>query len=210
MLHSIRMMAARGRLALPAAGLLLLFLIICGWAILASGLLVPPPSIGPVAIDASVRPAHTASAVPSGAPSPSPSQSPGASRGIVATRIVIPKLGIDLPIYEGDGYTAQIGKAAHYPTTSWPGSGSLTYLYAHARDNNFIALWDAKVGDLIQLKLANGSTAQYRVSRIDRNVPWNDLALLDPTAGELLRLQTCNSSEETAPRFVVEATPAHG
>ena len=63
------------------------------------------------------------------------------------------------------------------------------------------------MGDRIEMQLADGSTATYVVSRIDPDVAWNDLSMLDPTSHELLRLQTCNSYQETAPRFIVEAAP---
>ena len=112
-----------------------------------------------------------------------------------------------MPIYQGDGYTAELGKVAHYPTSSWPRGGSLIYLYAHAREHNFIALWKAKIGDVVRLRLADGSTATYAISRIEAKVRWNDLSWLDPTSTEVLRLQTCNSYQETAPRFIVEARP---
>ena len=112
-----------------------------------------------------------------------------------------------MPIYQGDGYTAELGKVAHYPTSAWPGAGSLIYLYAHAREHNFLALWKAKIGEQVQLRLADGSTATYAISRIDANVRWDDLSWLNPTPTEVLRLQTCNSYQETAPRFIVEARP---
>jgi len=129
---------------------------------------------------------------------------------VVATGIAIPALGIDLPVYQGDGYTAELGKVAHYPTSAWPHAGSLIYLYAHAREHNFLALWNAKIGEQVNLRLADGSTATYVISRIDAKVRWDDLSWLDPTPTEVLRLQTCNSYQETAPRFIVEAQPVGG
>lgn len=201
------------------AGIALVIMIAFG-ALVALGTLTPAPSPGPVPLSGglpggpglagppSVGPAtqgEGAGASPAGSASPSPPRPSG--HGQVATRITIPGLGIDLPIYQGDGYTAQLGKVAHYPTSAWPGSGSMIYLYAHARDHNFIALWQAKIGDRIQLQLVDGSLATYQVSRIDPKVRWDDLSWLDPTPTEVLRLQTCNSYQETAPRFIVEATP---
>ncbi len=182
-------------------------------ALLGSGILTPEPAAGPVPLAEPSESGRPAAVSPAASPSSAsfgranPSATPEAPVGTVATRIVVDELGIDLPIYEGDGYTAELGKAAHYPTTSWPGGGSLTYLYAHARDDNFVALWDAELGDIIELELEDGSTASYSVSRIVPDVRWNDMSWLDPTPGDLLRLQTCNSYEETAPRFIVEATP---
>ena len=198
-----------GRLRLFGAALVL---VLVAWlGAVASGILAPEPDPRPVpvAVEPTGPPVSTT-------PTPIASAMPTATleavdeggRQKVATRIVIPELGIDLPIYEGDGYTAELGKAAHYPTTSWPGSGSLIYLYAHARDENFVALWDASLGDIVELELDDGSTARYEVRRIVPDVRWNDLSWLEPTPREVLRLQTCNSYEETAPRFIVEALPA--
>ena len=143
---------------------------------------------------------------------PAASPGPGGSAGVlthpvVATRIVIARLGIDLPIVEGDGVDAPLYKVAHYPGTAWPGGGSNIYLYGHARDGMFIALWHAKLGDQVVLDLANGGQRTYVVSKILPDVPWNDMAVLAPTPHEQLTLQTCTSYEQTAPRFVVIAVP---
>ena len=188
-------------------------------AALATGALAPPSPGGPVPLPHG-SPPETPLATPgsealssSGAstvaasPSPLPVGSPSPSPGVVATGIAIPALGIDLPVYQGDGYTAELGKVAHYPTSAWPHAGSLIYLYAHAREHNFLALWNAKIGEQVDLQLADGSTATYVISRIDAKVRWDDLSWLDPTPTEVLRLQTCNSYQETAPRFIVEARP---
>jgi len=165
---------------------------------------VPPPTESAV-----VGPSFTAAASPPLEPSGSPAsdQSPSAGPGVVATGIAIPALGIDMPIYQGDGVTVKLGKVAHYPSSAWPRAGSLIYLYAHAREHNFLALWRAKIGEQVRLRLADGSTAIYVIFRIDTKVRWNDLSWLDPTPTEVLRLQTCNSYQETAPRFIVEARP---
>lgn len=179
-------------------------------ALLGTGILAPDPIAAPAPLSTASVPgpgAATPAASPPSATSAQASAFVAPDAPTVATRIRVEELGIDLPIYEGDGYTAELGMAAHYPTTSWPGGGSLTYLYAHARDDNFVALWDAELGDIIELELEDGSTVSYSVSRIVPDVRWNDMSWLDPTPGELLRLQTCNSYEHTAPRFIVEATP---
>jgi LPXTG-site transpeptidase (sortase) family protein len=174
---------------------------------LASGVLVPKPISGPVPLAAtpSAGPSVAAPNLPLDE-SPPVGESP-ATEGATAQRIVYPRLGIDLPIYDGDGETARLGLAAHYPTTGWPGSGTLVYLYGHARVGNFLPLWDAHVGDVVDLQLTGGREARYKVSRIVREVRWDDLSWLDPTPTELLRLQTCTSYGKTAPRFIVEAKP---
>ncbi len=120
------------------------------------------------------------------------------------------RLGIDLDLVEGDGYSVPDGAAAHYPGTAWPGEGSNTYLYAHAREGHFLELWGVRTGDLVQLDLADGGVADYRVTEIHPVVPWDALEYLAPTSGERLTLQTCLTYDDTAPRFIVIAEPVSG
>lgn len=162
-----------------------------------------PPSLAAVASVAASPGPTTAAEASAPAPSPTP-----LGHAVVATRIVIDRLGIDLPIVEGDGVDAPLYKVAHYPGTAWPGGGSNIYLYGHARDGMFLSLWNAKLGDRIVLDLADGTQRTYVVTKIMPKVAWNDMALLAPTPHEQLTLQTCTSYEETAPRFVVIAVPA--
>jgi LPXTG-site transpeptidase (sortase) family protein len=126
----------------------------------------------------------------------------------VARRIRIPRLDIDLQIVEGDGQDAPMRRAAHYPGTGWPGSGTNIYIYGHAQEGMFLALWDAKVGDEVFLDLKDGSTRSYLVTEVKPKVPWNALEYLDPTPTERLTLQTSTSYTPTAPRFIVIAEPA--
>jgi LPXTG-site transpeptidase (sortase) family protein len=128
--------------------------------------------------------------------------------GIVARRIRIPRLEIDLRIIEGDGVDAPMGKAAHYPGTGWPDSGSNVYIYAHAQTGMFLTLWDAKVGDEIFLDLADDTTRRFVVTDVRPRVKWNAMEYLDPTPTEQLTLQTSTSYTATAPRFIVIAVPA--
>jgi LPXTG-site transpeptidase (sortase) family protein len=137
-------------------------------------------------------------------PTPAPSATPA---GIIATRILIARLGINLRIVEGDGLDAPIGKAAHYPGTAWPGGGSNIYIYGHARVGMFLSLWQAQVGDKVVLTLADGTTRTYVVTKVLPKVPWDDMAYLNPTPTEQLTLQTSTSYYATAPRFVVIAVP---
>ena len=122
-----------------------------------------------------------------------------------ATAIRMDRLGIELPLVEGDGYQVPLDAAAHYPGTAWPGQGSNTYVYAHARDGYFLNLWQVRTGDLVELDMADGSTAAYRVSEIHPVVKWDALEYLAPTDSEILTLQTCLTYADTAPRFVVIA-----
>lgn len=159
-------------------------------------------------------PASLASATPSTAPPQS--AAPGSSipttadgePGIQANRIRIDRLGIDLAIVQGDGIDAPIGKAAHYPSSAWPGGGSNIYIYGHARVGMFIRLWDARIGDTVQIGLVDGTSRTYVVKKVLPTVPWNAVKYLEPTRTEQLTLQTSTSYYPTAPRFVVIAFPA--
>lgn len=127
------------------------------------------------------------------------------SVAVPVERIRLDRLGIDLPVVEGDGVTVPEGFASHFPDTAWPGEGSNTYLYAHAREDNFLELWQVRTGDLIDVDLVDGGVAAYRVSEIHPVVAWDALEYTAATASERLTLQTSLSYEDTAPRFIVIA-----
>jgi LPXTG-site transpeptidase (sortase) family protein len=190
----------------PAAGVLGIALVAAGIAIVAGGGLAGTP---PAAV--TVSPSSSVSLSPpplaSGSPSARPTATAASAVGVEATQIRIARLGINLPIVKGDGIDAPLGKAAHFPGTAWPGGGSNIYLYAHARDGMFIALWRARRGDEVVLRLVDNTERVYVVSRVLPKVPWDAIQYLDPTPTEQLTLQTCTSYQPTAPRFIVIAVP---
>ena len=104
-------------------------------------------------------------------------------------RIKILGLGVDLPVVEGDGLTAPLYEAAHYPGMKWPGEGGRTLIYAHARAGMFGPLFGAHVGQQIQIARPDAPTlsrpccSQLDVSRR----PW-------------LRRDTSSSCCSRAPR----------
>jgi LPXTG-site transpeptidase (sortase) family protein len=127
--------------------------------------------------------------------------------GVVAARIRMPRLAMDAPIVEADPPAVPDDAIAHFAGTDWPGGGSNIYLYGHARQGLFRALWDVRTGDEVDLDLTDGTVAAYRVVAIRPVVRWDDLTYLDRTPTEQLTLQTCVTYDVTAPRFVVLATP---
>jgi LPXTG-site transpeptidase (sortase) family protein len=148
-----------------------------------------------------------ASAAPTATPKPTPRPTSATKGSIRAKRIHIARLGINLPIIEGDGIDAPIGKAAHYPGSGWPGGGTNIYIYGHAREGMFITLWKARKGDTVVLDLVDGTSRAYVVTKVLPTVPWDAVQYLDPTPKEQLTLQTSTSYYPTAPRFVVIAVP---
>jgi LPXTG-site transpeptidase (sortase) family protein len=172
---------------------------------LPAGTSAPVSSPGPTRVISPTHPSVVPSTGPgSGAPTANPTLR---ASGVVAVRIAVPKLGIDLPIVEGDGMAAPIGRAAHFPGTAWPDAGSNTYLYGHAQVGMFLDLWRIQPGDEVFLTLVNGKKRCFAVNEIIAKAAWNDTTLLLPTDREQLTLQTSTSYTPTAPRFVVIALP---
>lgn len=216
-------MAGRGRPLVIAVGVLLIVLVSTSLAfVLGGGLrgtdVAAIPISTAVATVAPVPDATEETAVPDttdtpdpaatagpGAPTATPGTSPAGA--IRAKRILIDRLGITLPIVEGDGIDAPMNKAAHYPSTGWPGGGTNIYLYGHARKGMFITLWDARKGDEIVLDLVDDTQRTYVVTKVLPKVPWDAIQYLDPTPTEQLTLQTSTSYYPTAPRFIVIAVP---
>ncbi len=146
-----------------------------------------------------------------GVASPGPGSSTGSvsgATGIRAERIQVERLGIDLPIVDGDGIDAPLDRAAHYPGSGWPGGGTNIYVYGHARAGLLQSLWQAQVGDRIVLTLVDGTSRTYEIARIVPEAPWNAISYTDPTPTEQLTVQTSTSEEPTDPRFIVIAYPA--
>jgi LPXTG-site transpeptidase (sortase) family protein len=198
-------MTTRGRGLLGSLGLIALLILVgaavaigLGGAPQSQGTVVPSPVSSPVSSDrppaASPHSAAPASAVASPVAQPT-------------DRIRIDRLGIDLPIMEGDGIDAPLDGVAHYPGTGWPGDGTNIYLYAHARPGLFEKLPQAEVGDRIVLTMADGSSHDYDVAKIVPAAPWDAIEYVAKTPSEQLTLQTSTSEVPTDPRFIVIAYP---
>ena len=174
-----------------------------------------------------VRPAAPAAVLPpavaAATTSPSPSQTGSASASVpTATptpaipdgyRIKIARLGIDLPIVEGDLERDAVRQetpenvALHLPGTAIPGDGSNTYIYAHARRGMFLNLWSAREGDEVVVITPSGRELRYVVSEVHPRVDPTDISWVARTAGERLTLQTSTGPNPGDPRFVVVALP---
>jgi sortase family protein len=136
----------------------------------------------------------------------------------VATRVVIPRLQIDLPIILQQGAEDQFGTyplcdvAMYLPFFSQPGSGRTTYLYAHARDGMFLPLLlasqvnDGKrlLGDLVQVYTSDNYRFLYQISEVRRHATDLVDAFNDPDAR--LWLQTSEGPDASYPKLQVIAT----
>jgi sortase (surface protein transpeptidase) len=182
-------------------------LLVVGVALVASGVAPRVDSVAPLAV-----------------PSPAASSPPGASAATAPApttgpipdgyRIQIARLGIDLPIAEGDVQRDVVIQqtpenfAFHLPGTAIPGTPGNSYIYAHARRGMFLTLWDARVGDQVVISTPFGAALKFVVTEVHPRVPAEDTSWVQPSGDERLTLQTSTGPNKEDPRFVVIAAPS--
>jgi LPXTG-site transpeptidase (sortase) family protein len=182
-----------------------------GIALVAGGGLPRAGSVAPVALP-------SASPIASVSPASSPISSPQAPPTIGPIpdgyRVQLPRLGIDLPIAEGDVERDVVVQqtpenfAFHFPGTAIPGTIGNSYIYAHARRGMFLSLWNARVGDQVTITTPGGGELKFVVTEVHPRVPPADTSWIQPSGDERLTLQTSTGPNREDPRFVVIAAPA--
>lgn len=140
---------------------------------------------------------------------PTPSAFP-LNSGVQAVKVVLPELGIDLPVVPGDGFNAPLFKAAQMPgpRLKLPGQGGRSMLYAHARTGMFGPLFQARVGQKVDVTLADGRVLHYTIKEYYPRWPSTDLRWLEPLDHEQLVLLTCTTYNINDPRVVAVAEPS--
>lgn len=171
------------------------------WALLAAGCggaasLHPQPAVGGRAGPPLREPLEGAGIAAPAAPS--------APDGL---RIRVPALGIDLKIVEGDGWEPPLNLAAHYPGMKWPGQGGRSFIYAHARPGMFGPLFQAGVGQKVEVAEPNGSVLHYTIRQYYPAWPVTNTSILQPADHEELILYTCTSWTYNDPKIVAIAEP---
>jgi hypothetical protein len=132
----------------------------------------------------------------------------------VATRIVIRRLGIDLPIILQDdryGLFPLCDVALYLPTLGQPGQGRATYIYAHAREGMFLPLLRASeknngramLGMTVEVYTSDNWRFLYTISEVRRHTRNLDDAL--NTTTERLWMQTSEGPDGTVPKLQVVA-----
>jgi hypothetical protein len=163
---------------LPAA------LTAAGVSLLGAGLL----TYGTPAQATAPSPSPLISFAPSASPTLLPFPTPGASAAVsaspgtarVATRVVVPDLGIDLPVVRppnDPNHFPYCNVAEYIPSLSQPGSPGTTYLYAHARVGMFLPLLlqsrinkgSAMLGMLVLVYTTDDQLFLYEITRILRH-----------------------------------------
>lgn len=122
-------------------------------------------------------------------------------------RVRVPALGIDLKIVEGNGWEPPLNLAAHYPGMKWPGQGGRSFLYAHARPGMFGPLFQASVGQKVEVVQPGGKVLSYTIRRYYPAWPVSNTSILQPADHEELVLYTCTSWTYNDPKIVAVAEP---
>ncbi|CAN5348043.1 hypothetical protein BH24CHL10_BH24CHL10_00950 [soil metagenome] len=154
------------------------------------------------------------------------------SSGWSGQRIQVPALGIDLPLsMAGDAAVEDFPpfSGAHIlRSSSQPGRGTNSYIFAHAMPELFKPLWGAQIGQKVIVTMSDGQQLHYRITRIVPNVPCPDpaapkpaglppvlanatecdLSWTLPTPTERLTLQTSQGFNRNYGEFIVIAEPA--
>jgi len=148
------------------------------------------------------------------APSAGPIASPTFPPDRVATRIVIRRLDIDLPVmFQPDSYGLfpLCDVALYIPALGQPGEGRATYIYAHARVGMFLPLLTASLhnngakmlGMTVEVYTSDSWLFLYTITEVRRHTLNLDDAL--NTDFERLFLQTSEGPDGTVPKLQVVA-----
>lgn len=186
-----------------------------GLVVIAAGAELSRPPTAPVRAEEIAS--ATPSPIPTVAPTAKASTAPATPEPTATPlgdgwRIRIARIGIDLPLKDGDPardialqHTPD-GAAYRLAGSALPGKPGNTYVYGHARWAQFIGLWYAHLDDQIVIT-GPGTTLHFRVTEIHPKVAIDDLTYLLPSESERLTLQTSSGPNATDPRFVVVAVP---
>ncbi len=130
------------------------------------------------------------------------------AEGAPLGRLRIPRLGVDLAVFEGVTAAVLRMGPGHVPRTALPGRGGNCVIAAH-RDGFFRALRHARPGDRVLLSTASGDL-EYRLWR-RRVVKPTEVSAMRPTSRPRLTLLTCYPFSWIGPapsRLIWVALPA--
>ena len=189
-----------------------------GIAIVAAGLLTysSPVAAAPGSSDASGTGSSPAPSlglltlppITSGATSPSASAGPR-----LVTRVVVPALGIDLPVVKPPTGFPYCNVAMYLDSFSVPGQPGATYLFAHARTGMFLPFLTraqrnngaSMIDMLVQVYTNDDMLFDYRIAQVRRHYPATGILSQLPTKDGQLWLQTSEGPLASSPKMQVVA-----
>lgn len=200
------------RLLLTLLGVALLVGAVSGFALTRpdgppadSPLLAAPATTAPTATTATTVPVTTTTA-PLPVPEPPPAD-PYADVPVVELgHVVIPKIGLDHPIYEGITLTVIDHGPGHWPGSAMPGKRGNTVFPGHrvTHSHPFLDLDLLAPGDEVSFRMPSG-TFTYSVTGTQIVVP-TDLWVVDQTQEPTMTLIACHPKHSARQRIVVKGT----
>lgn len=162
------------------------------------GFVTAPPSVGLLTLP------------PIAARSSSPSASTGSR---LVTRVVVPALGIDLPVVKPPSGFPYCNVAMYLDLFSVPGRPGATYLFAHARTGMFLPLLTrsqknngaSMIDMLVQVYTSDDMLFDYRIVQVRRHYPATGILSQLPTKDGQLWLQTSEGPLASSPKMQVVA-----
>ncbi len=167
------------------------------------------------------RPASPGPKAASASPTATPARSVGTGLNALPSRIVVPDLGIDLPVVSGDLTLPDnppdypLCDVAQYLTTyRYPARpGTTTWIYGHAREGMFLPLLEASeqddgrelIGMTVELYSDAARRYTYRVTEVTRHATDRGIARGVPAEGRRLVLQTSEGPKGTVPKLQIAA-----
>ncbi len=125
------------------------------------------------------------------------------------TEIRIPKVQIDLPIYEtviaNNIWQIADNGASHLAISAHPGEKGTDIIYGHNTNDRFGPIRWLNVGDTITITSADKKIYTYHITQISTVDP-NKPTILTSQKGETLLLYTCTGFADLQ-RFVIVAKP---
>lgn len=124
-----------------------------------------------------------------------------------APRLIIEKIGVNIPIVEGKDENALWRGAWRSPWSSTPDQNGNTVIFGHRYrylppdPETFFSLDKVAVGDTFQIQW-NGATRTYRVAET-KIVPPEDISVLRQTSTPTVTLITCTPVFTTKERLIV-------
>ena len=151
----------------------------------------------------------TASSSFSVVPTPTPSASFNPSYPAVRNRLVIGKIGVNMPLFVSNNGNTLLKGGWVFPNTSTPDVGGNTVIFGHRFrylppiSNTFYKLDKIKIGDEFSITW-KGTTYRYRV-RETKIIEPTDLSVMKTSETPIVTLITCAPLFSTKQRLVVIA-----
>ena len=128
---------------------------------------------------------------------------------ILSNLLIIPKIGVKIPIVEGNDESALNKGAWRLPETSTPDKGSNTVVTGHRwkyrppSEKTFYLLDKLEIGDTFKITWDN-KDYNYKVIGVSVVLP-TDVWVLNPTAKSIVTLITCTPLFSVSKRLIVKA-----